>query len=441
MSNRRRPSGTSLQSHVSGRDVAAGASPFDRQNKLIPCLTLPRNPPRTLAAAIQNKAVSVKEVVQAHIDQIAAVNPAINAVVQSTASEALAQAEAADAALANGQKVGPLHGVPFTVKDNIETEGVICGCGTTGLAQNLPTEDAIVVSRIRAAGGILLGKTNLPEVGLGYETDNLLYGRTNNPYDLSRTSGGSSGGEAALIAAGGSPLGLATDGGGSARWPAHCCGIAGIKPTTGRTAKIGHVPPPGGVINPFWQMSVMARSASDLSLALPLICGPDPRDPSSVLIPFPQLGKVALKNLRVAVFVDNGRCFSRLRNCGYGSKLCGNVGAGQGRPSHGFVRLKLVKRMRFMCSCFRPMEALVLATCSEAGERPKHIHTQNERKPPNINTQLSAGELGGKLYQLESISTAFVCLYGRFRCDLVSCRAAARREAWRHNARPYLCWI
>ena len=263
-------------------------------------------PAHALAAAIRNKSVSATEVVQAHIDQINQVNPAINALVQATFDRVLIQAGDADKAIAKGEKVGPLHGVPFTVKDNIETEGVVCACGTPGLSKNVPAEDAIVVSRIRAAGGILLGKTNLPELGMGYETDNLLYGRTNNPYDLTRTSGGSSGGEAALIAAGGSPLGLATDGGGSARWPAHCCGIAGIKPTTGRTAKTGHVPPPGGFINPFWQMSLMARSAADLTLALPLICGPDPRDPSSIPVPFPQLNNVDLASLRIAVFTDNG---------------------------------------------------------------------------------------------------------------------------------------
>ena len=260
----------------------------------------------TIASAILDKTVSVREVVQAHIDQINAVNPAINALVQSTAGSALDRADAADSAIAKGELLGPLHGVPFTVKDNIETKGVICGCGTTGLVQNVPTEDAIVVARIRGAGGILLGKTNLPELGLGYETDNLLYGRTNNPYDLSCTSGGSSGGEAALIAAAGSPLGLATDGGGSARWPSHCCGVAGIKPTTGRTPKIGHVPPPGGVLNSLWQMSLMARSVTDLVLALPIICGSHPRDPSSVPVFFPQLGTVDLTAVRIAVFTDNG---------------------------------------------------------------------------------------------------------------------------------------
>ena len=263
-------------------------------------------PAHMIAAAIQARTVSAKEVVQAHIDHIEAINPLINALIQPTFDSALAEADTADEMLANEEPVGPLHGVPFTVKDNIGVKGVICGCGTTGLAQNIPAEDAIVVSKIKEAGGILLGKTNLPEVGLGYETDNLLYGRTNNPYDLSRTCGGSSGGEAALIAAGGSPLGLATDGGGSARWPAHCCGIAGIKPTTGRTAKIGHVPPPGGFINSFWQMSLMARSVRDLSLTLPLICGPDPRDPSSVPVPFPMLGNLDLNSLRIAVFADNG---------------------------------------------------------------------------------------------------------------------------------------
>ena len=259
-----------------------------------------------LAKAIRRKEISVKAVIEAHLQRIEAVNPKINALVQSTAEAALEQANEADAALARGKLKGPLHGVPFTVKDNIETAGVICTCGTQGLAGNVPDQDAIVVARLRAAGGILLGKTNLPEVGMGYETDNLVYGRTNNPYGLSRVSGGSSGGEAALVAAGGSPLGLGTDGGGSARWPAHCCGIAGLKPTTGRTPKIGHVPPPGGVINAFWQMGFLARYVEDLGLALPLISGVDHRDPTTVPVPLNDPDAVKLDHLRVAVYTNNG---------------------------------------------------------------------------------------------------------------------------------------
>ena len=260
----------------------------------------------TLAKAIRAKRVSAQAVVEAHLQHIEAVNPQLNALVQSTVDTALQQAQAADEALTRGELKGPLHGVPFTVKDNIETAGVICTCGTQGLANNIPAQDAIVVSRLKAAGGILLGKTNLPEAGIGYETDNLVYGRTNNPYDLSRISGGSSGGEAALIAAGGSPLGLGTDGGGSARWPAHCCGIAGLKPTTGRTPKIGHVPPPGGTINAFWQMGLLARYVEDLTLALPLICGVDHRDPTTVPVPLQNPQDVKLPHLRIAVFIDNG---------------------------------------------------------------------------------------------------------------------------------------
>jgi amidase len=259
-----------------------------------------------LACAILRRRLPVETVVRAHLARIEAVNPALNALVQSAADTALDEAHEADDALTRGEIWGPLHGVPFTVKDNIETVGLVCACGTLGLANNVPTREAIVVSRLRAAGGIVLGKTNLPEAGLGYETDNYVYGRTSNPYDLARVSGGSSGGEAALIAAGGSPLGLATDGGGSARWPAHCCGIAGIKPTTGRTPKLGHVPPPGGALNGIWQMSLLARHVEDLTLALPLICGPDHRDPTTVPVPLGAPEAVNLSELRVVVYTDDG---------------------------------------------------------------------------------------------------------------------------------------
>lgn len=156
----------------------------------------------TLAKAIRTKQVSSEEVVKAYVDRIEAVNPKLNAVVQFIAETALAQAREADAALAKGDGKGALHGVPFTVKDNIETAGVICAAGTKGRASFVPRQDAPIVARLRAAGAILLGKTNMPELGLGVETDNLLYGRTNNPYHPERIAGGSSGGEAAIIAAG-----------------------------------------------------------------------------------------------------------------------------------------------------------------------------------------------------------------------------------------------
>jgi amidase len=167
-----------------------------------------------LAKAIRAKEVSSEEVVKAHLHRIEAVNPKLNAVVQLTADTALAQAREADKALARGEIKGPLHGVPMTMKDMIEVAGVVCASGTKGRASFVPEQDATVVTRVRAAGAILLGKTNIPEIGLGIESDNLVYGRTNNPYDLLRTPGGSSGGEASIIAAGGSPLGLGSDQGG-----------------------------------------------------------------------------------------------------------------------------------------------------------------------------------------------------------------------------------
>ena len=260
----------------------------------------------SLARAIRNKEVSSQEVVEAYLQRIEAVNPQLNAVVQLCADTARKQARAVDDALAQGDIKGPLHGVPFTLKDNIEAAGVICTGGTQGLTHYVPEKDATVVARMKAAGGILLGKTNLPEFCQAYESNNVVYGRTNNPYDLSRTSGGSSGGESALIAAGGSPLGLGTDGGGSIRWPAHCCGLAGIKPTTGRMPRTGHVPPLGGVLDSFWQGGPLARFVEDLDLGLRIISGVDWRDPRVVPLPLGHPQEVDLKSLRVAVHTDNG---------------------------------------------------------------------------------------------------------------------------------------
>src|SRR6201996_2651512 len=228
-----------------------------------------------LATAIRSKQLSSKSVVDAHLDQIAKVNPKLNAVVQLTADSARKQAEEADAALARGEIKGPLHGVPMTIKDTMETAGVICTGGTKGRANYVPKADATAVARLRAAGAIFLGKTNVPELAGAGETDNLVYGRTNNPYDLARTPGGSSGGEAAIISACGSPLGLGTDAGGSIRVPAHYCGLAAIKPTSGRVPRTGQFPQPMGARAPVFHVSLIARQVADLALALPIISGPD----------------------------------------------------------------------------------------------------------------------------------------------------------------------
>jgi amidase len=256
--------------------------------------------------AIREKQTTSEELVRACLDRIAEVNPKLNAVVQLPAATALAQAREADKALAHGEIRGPLHGVPFTLKDAIETAGVISTGGTLGRASYIPNEDATVVKRLRAAGGILLGKTNCPEFGWAWESDNLIYGRTNNPYDLSLSPGGSSGGESAIIAAGGSPFGLGSDAGGSVRFPAHCTGITAIKPTSGRVPRTGHFPGPGGLLDALWQIGPLARFVEDLNTVLPVIAGVDWRDPAIVPMPLGDAAKVDLKTLRVAFHTDNG---------------------------------------------------------------------------------------------------------------------------------------
>ena len=258
-----------------------------------------------LARAIRRKEVSSVEVVEAHLKRIDEVNPDLNAVVQVLTDKALVQARNADAALANGEALGPIHGVPFTIKDNIESAGDICTGGTRGRASYVADRDATVVARMRAAGGILMGRTNVPELALALETDNLVYGRTSNPYDLSRTPGGSSGGEAAIIASGGSPLGLGSDIGGSVRLPAHFCGIAGIKPTSCRVPRTGHYPRLNGALDSMFQLGPMSRHVEDLILTLPLIAGGDWRDPAIAPVPLGNASEVDLKSLRVSFHTDN----------------------------------------------------------------------------------------------------------------------------------------
>jgi len=195
----------------------------------------------------------------------------------------------------------------MTIKDSLDTQGVITTGGTKGRAFFVPARDATVVARLRAAGAILLGKTNTPDLTLAGETDNLVYGRTNNPYDLSRTPGGSSGGAAAIVAAGGSPFDIGSDTACSIRWPAHCCGIAGIKPTSGRIPRTGHIIPFGlGAVDMLTQNGPMARFVEDLGLLLPIICGPDWRDPTVVPVPLGDPSDVEIQNLRIAVHTDNG---------------------------------------------------------------------------------------------------------------------------------------
>jgi amidase len=260
-----------------------------------------------LAKAIRGKTLSSKEVVEAHLRRIEEVNPRLNAVVQLTADRALADAEECDEALARGQIKGRLHGVPMTIKDSLATAGTITTAGTPGLARYVPRRDATAVRRLRGEGAILLGKTNCAELAKGIETENTVNGRTNNPYDLSRSPGGSSGGEVAIVAAGGSPLGLGSDFSGSIRSPSHFCGIAGLNPTMGRVPRTGHIPPYGGAFDTA-RIGPIARYVEDLALALPILAGVDWLDPTVVPMPLRDPDEVGFEDLRVAYHTYNGIC-------------------------------------------------------------------------------------------------------------------------------------
>jgi amidase len=259
-----------------------------------------------LATAIRRREVSCVEVVDAYLRRIEALNPSLNALVQLNADSARASAIAADRALTHRGHVGPLHGVPITVKDSFDTAGIISTAGTTGRRSFVPSRDATVVTRLRSAGAIILGKSNTPELTLSYETDNLVYGRTNNPYDLTRTPGGSSGGAGAAIAAGCSPLDICSDTGGSIRVPSHFCGIAGLKPTSGRVPRTGHIISSAGVFQAFTQPGPMARRVEDLITVLPILAGPDGLDPWIAPIPLRDPNAVSLRGLRIRVHGDNG---------------------------------------------------------------------------------------------------------------------------------------
>ena len=258
-----------------------------------------------LARAIAAKKVSSVEVVRAHLDHIHTVNPRLNAVVFATAESAIKEARNADRRAKNRKAVlGPLHGVPFTAKDIFNTAGLPTTAGMRMLRNHIPDHDATVVARMRRAGAILIGKTNCPPGGIGEESWKSVHGGTRNPYDINRTPGGSSSGEAAIIAAGGSPIGLGSDSGGSIRLPAHYCGVAGIKPTAGLVPVTGAYALPGGLSDPRSQVGPMARYVSDLRIALRIIAGPDGFD--SGVVPVKAWTSPKLDGLRVAWYADDG---------------------------------------------------------------------------------------------------------------------------------------
>lgn len=264
-------------------------------------------PAHQLVRLMAGRTISCREVVEAHLARIDAVNPALNALVQATDPEqCLAAADEADDRLARGAVLGRAHGLPIVVKDVIKVAGLECSGGSPALRATA-LQDATVVSRLRNEGAIVLGLTNVPEMGRGGESNNNLYGRTNNPFDLHRTPGGSSGGSAALVCAGGAALSVGSDGGGSIRQPAHNTGIVGLKPTHGRIPRTGSVFGDAlGIFGPFNCYGPLARSVPDLFIGLSIMNGPDLRDPYAVPVPLGDPDDVNLAGLRVATYLDDG---------------------------------------------------------------------------------------------------------------------------------------
>jgi len=263
-----------------------------------------------LARRIRADKFSAQEVVDAHIRRIEEVNPQLNAVVIPLFEEARAQALEADQARSRGDDLGPLHGVPVTIKEQFRVKGTQTTLGATNKVGNVYQTEGPLVTRLRDAGAIILGKTNIIQTLAGWESDNRVYGRTNNPWNLERTSGGSSGGEAAIIAASGSALGLAGDYGGSTRIPAHFCGVHGLKPTSGRLSNddfpadlLGggqevFVPQPGPI----------ARTVADLELAMALFAETSMSVTDDLVPPVPwsDAAKVQIEGKRFGIYTDNG---------------------------------------------------------------------------------------------------------------------------------------
>ncbi|MCH9733211.1 MAG: amidase [Actinomycetia bacterium] len=264
-------------------------------------------PAHELVRLMSAGALRSRDVVEAHLTRIEAVNPTLNALVEAADPEqCLRLADDADKRVARGDPLGAAHGLPVVIKDVMHVAGLASSGGSPAL-RAVARDDAVAVSRLRAAGAIVLGLANVPEMSRGGESNNNLYGRTNNPYDLSRTPGGSSGGSAALVAAGAAALSIGSDGGGSVRQPCHNTGIAGLKPTHGRIPRTGSVFGDAmGIFGPFIAYGPLARSVQDVLLGLSIMSGPDLRDSYAVPAALGDPDEIDLAKLRVATYLDDG---------------------------------------------------------------------------------------------------------------------------------------
>lgn len=260
-------------------------------------------PAYKLAHMIRDRNISSTEVLEAYLNQIAKYNPQLNAIATLNEKNARTRAKEADEALARGENWGVLHGVPITVKDTLETEGLLTTAGYKPLKNYIPAQDATVVARLKQAGAIIMGKSNCAEMASDFQSTNELFGRVNNPWNINYTAGGSSGGSAAAVAAGLSPLDMGNDVSGSVRQPAHFCGVYAFKPTEHRVSTVGHIPEAPGMpkcIRQMMTIAPLARSISDLQLWLSIVVGADDRQPDIPPVALDKPSGKFLKDLRVA---------------------------------------------------------------------------------------------------------------------------------------------
>jgi amidase len=358
-----------------------------------------------LAQRIRDGEVSAVDVVDAHLARIDEVDPHLHGIV-ARSPRALDDARAADDARRRGLRLGPLHGVPFTVKDWIETEGLVCAAGFETRRHFVPRRDATTVARLKAAGAILLGKTKP-----GSAAD--LHPAPRNPYDLTRSPGGSSSGEAALIAACASPLGLGSDSGGSIRWPAHCCGIAAIRPTTGLLPNTGHFPPVAPLADPRTVIGPMARRVEDLAYVLPLLAGVDGRDPGVIPMPVGNPGSVKAARLAVATFAE----------------FPGATPQPAVRDAVAVAAAALAEAGARIVAQTPPRIEEALAITRDYWARPESISLSNWR--PTKVSALTANDVARSLFEWDRLRRS--CLSFMTEVDLivcpVACEAAPARQA------------
>ena len=262
-------------------------------------------PASRMAELVACRQVSPVELVQAHLERIGRLNPKLNAFIELRTDLALAEARSAEKAVQAGDALGRLHGIPVSIKSSIAVAGLKFECGSRTRAGLVAKKDAVLVQRLRRAGAIVLGNTNVPEMLMAYHTENPLYGRTNSPWDAHRTPGGSSGGEAAAVAAGLCAAGIGSDGGGSIRVPAHFSGICGLKPTPGRIPITGHWPESAGPFALLGVVGPMARSVEDLDLLFRVLAGYDAGDPMAAPIPLHEISDAESKHLTIGYFEEH----------------------------------------------------------------------------------------------------------------------------------------